>query len=84
MVQAVAGHCGEGDALVTRDPRLALRVVTADCVPVLLATETAIAAVHAGWRGLAAGVISAAVERLAGEARLACRSRFSKRGSSAP
>ena len=64
VVEGAAGHCGEGDALVTRDPRLALRVVTADCVPVLLASETAIAAVHAGWRGLAAGVIGAAVERL--------------------
>src|SRR5688572_30611549 len=69
VVEAAPGHCGEGDALVTHDPRLALRVVTADCVPVLLASDTAIAAVHAGWRGLAAGVIGAAVERL-GEARL--------------
>jgi len=64
VVDGVAGACGEGDALVTRDRNLALRVVTADCVPVLIASETAIAAVHAGWRGLAAGVIGAAVERL--------------------
>lgn len=64
VLDGAAGACGDGDALVTRDRRLALRIVTADCVPVLLASETAIAAVHAGWRGLAAGVIGAAVERI--------------------
>jgi hypothetical protein len=40
-------------------------VVTADCVPVLLAAGGAVAAVHAGWRGLAGGVIARAVEALA-------------------
>jgi YfiH family protein len=59
-----AGLAGDGDALVTRAPGLALRVVTADCVPILLAAPDAIAAVHAGWRGLAEGVLSEAVRAL--------------------
>ncbi len=64
-----AGPCGDGDALVTSERGLALRVVTADCVPVLLASPAAIAAVHAGWRGLAAGILSGAVAALGPAAR---------------
>ncbi|HEX5758599.1 MAG TPA: peptidoglycan editing factor PgeF [Thermoanaerobaculia bacterium] len=61
VLAAAPGACGEGDALVTREPCLALAVATADCVPVLLAGPEGVAAVHAGWRGLAAGVLPAAV-----------------------
>jgi YfiH family protein len=51
-----------GDALVTADPDAALAVLTADCAPVALASEEGvIGAVHAGWRGLVAGVVDAAV-----------------------
>lgn len=57
-----AGEWGEGDALVAGPGGPALCVVTADCVPVLLAGLEGIAAVHAGWRGLAAGVIGRTVE----------------------
>ena len=51
------------DALVTRTPRLALAVVTADCVPVLLADARAgvIGAVHAGRVGAQRGVVAQAV-----------------------
>jgi polyphenol oxidase len=54
------------DALVTTTPRLALAVVTADCVPVLLADARAgvAAAVHAGRVGAASGVVVRAVEAM--------------------
>ncbi|HEX6864782.1 MAG TPA: polyphenol oxidase family protein [Thermoanaerobaculia bacterium] len=66
VLPAHPGHCGEGDALFGDAPDLALSVVTADCVPVLLAGPNGLAAVHAGWRGLVDGVIPAALEKLGG------------------
>ena len=62
-----AGDLGEADAAFATRPGVAVGVVTADCVPVLLAARGAVAAVHAGWRGLAGGVIPRALEAL-GEA----------------
>ena len=49
------------DALWTREPGLVLAVPVADCLPVLMCADdgSAVAAVHAGWRGLAAGVLEA-------------------------
>jgi len=60
------GMCsvGDGDALVTGSTELALTVWTADCVPILIGTDSMVAAVHAGWRGLARGVVRAAVDRI--------------------
>lgn len=57
----------EADALVTATPGLALAVVTADCVPILLADPVsgAVGAVHAGWRGTAADVSGATVGAMA-------------------
>ncbi len=56
----------EADALVSDAPGVAVGVVTADCVPVLAATERgdAVCAVHVGWRGLARGVVRAALDEL--------------------
>jgi len=56
---------GSGDGLVTTAPGTALLVWTADCVPVLLAGDGIVAAVHSGWRGCAVDVVGAAVARLA-------------------
>ncbi len=67
VLEARPGRCGRGDALVTRRPGLALSVAAADCVPVVVAGAGRVAVVHAGWRGIAAGVVDRAVERL-GEA----------------
>jgi hypothetical protein len=64
---AQAGACGEGDALYTAETGLALSVVTADCVPVLLAGPEGLAAVHAGWRGIVGGVIPAALDKMMGD-----------------
>jgi YfiH family protein len=49
-----------GDALVTRSRDLALVVLGADCIPLLVADSFSeqLAVIHAGWRGLAAGVIA--------------------------
>jgi YfiH family protein len=54
------------DAAITRQAGRVCAILTADCLPVLLATESGdrVAAAHAGWRGLAAGVIEATVKAL--------------------
>lgn len=65
----------EADGIVlTADSRVVAGVRTADCVPLLLidAAGSAAAAVHAGWRGTAAGIAGAAVARLTA---LGCRPR---------
>lgn len=59
-VEAAGGCCGEGDALWTAEPELALCVATADCVPVALAGARGVAMIHAGWRGIVAGVVGRA------------------------
>jgi hypothetical protein len=68
---AHAGFCGEGDALYTdalytEETGLALSIMTADCVPVLVAGPEGLAAIHAGWRGIVGGIIPATLERLKG------------------
>ena len=57
----------DGDGLWTDEPGVPLLALTADCLPVAIASTNgrrALAVVHAGWRGLAAGVVESAVEAL--------------------
>ncbi len=62
-----AGAAGPADAAFTRRRGRVCAILTADCLPVLLASESGdlVGAAHAGWRGLAAGVIEAAVAAMA-------------------
>lgn len=59
------GTAGEADALVTTRPGLPLAVFTADCLGVVLSGPSSVGVAHAGWRGLAAGVLQAAVGLMA-------------------
>ena len=59
----------EADACLSLARGVACTIMVADCLPVLLARTdgSAVAAAHAGWRGLANGVVEAAVDAIAGE-----------------
>ena len=63
------GCVGPGDALLTDRAGWTLSVRTADCFPVLLAdpVRRAAAAVHAGWRGTASGILAATLKRMQDE-----------------
>lgn len=65
VVEATApGDLGEGDALFTRQPGLALAVFIADCAGVIIEAEGGVGVAHAGWRGAAGGVVTALVSRM--------------------
>lgn len=55
---------GVCDALITAERGVALAVQTADCLPVVLAGSGVVGIVHAGWRGLAAGILGKTVRLL--------------------
>jgi YfiH family protein len=63
---AEASTHNHADAAITRQPGQPLVVMTADCLPILIAHRHGqeIAAIHAGWRGLVNGVISATIQKL--------------------
>lgn len=63
-----AGVIARTDGLLTREPGLPLFLSFADCVPVLLVAgrpARALALVHAGWRGMLAGIVAAAAREVA-------------------
>jgi polyphenol oxidase len=57
-----AGVLGEADGLVARSPGPVLGILTADCAAVVLAGAAGIAVLHAGWRGVVAGVVEAGLD----------------------
>ncbi len=70
VVEVTAGGgidpVADADAAFTRNPDVLLGVRVADCVPILLMGPGVVAVIHAGWRGIAAGVIGATVEAVGG------------------
>lgn len=58
------GAHGDADGVVTRRRRLPLAVFTADCLGIVLLAEAAVGVAHAGWRGVAAGVVERTIERI--------------------
>lgn len=56
----------DGDAAITAEPGVVLAILTADCLPVVFASDDGrvIGAAHAGWRGLAGGVLERTVEAM--------------------
>ncbi|MDY7535499.1 peptidoglycan editing factor PgeF [Pseudomonas sp. Bout1] len=69
VVEADPGQTAEADGSWTSTPGIACTSMTADCLPALFCNRagTRVAAAHAGWRGLAAGVLEATVESMATE-----------------
>jgi polyphenol oxidase len=66
LVATQPGHLGPGDAIISQLPGLTVAVRTADCLPILIVDPRtrAVAAVHAGWRGIVAEIAPKAVEAL--------------------
>jgi YfiH family protein len=63
-VQPQGGQLGEADGQATAMSGIGTMVLAADCMPVALGCRGAVAMVHAGWRGLAAGVLEEGVRAL--------------------
>jgi polyphenol oxidase len=73
VLRAVAGRRGEhADGLWTDEPGVPILAMSADCLPIALARmdggEPAVAVLHAGWKGLLAGIVKAGTQALGGGA----------------
>ncbi len=68
--QVSAAQPPKADIVVTDDPSIAVAIQTADCLPILIVDRrtSAVAAAHAGWRGLVARVPGVAIERMSRDA----------------
>jgi YfiH family protein len=69
VIEPPSGETPEADAAITRHPDVVCVVLTADCLPVILASAdgTELAVAHAGWRGLAGGVIEETVRTMSAD-----------------
>lgn len=65
-LKAAPAAVPSADGAVTSTPGVVLGILTADCLPILLADETGdrIGALHAGWRGLAGGIVRTGIETM--------------------
>ncbi|MBD0787578.1 peptidoglycan editing factor PgeF [Vibrio sp. Y2-5] len=62
----------DADGIITSSPNVVCSAMTADCLPVLITNTsgTQVAAVHAGWRGLAGGIVENALEQFSNDVML--------------
>ncbi len=58
------GSAGEADGLITDRSGLPLTIATADCMPIIVEGDRSVAILHAGWRGVASGIVAAGVEAM--------------------
>lgn len=70
QLTATTPHATQADACITQEAHVACTIMVADCLPLLLTNDggQVVAAAHAGWRGLAAGVIEQTVQALCSQA----------------
>ncbi len=66
LVATQPGPLGAGDAIISQHPGVTVAIRTADCLPILIVDPRtrAVAAVHAGWRGVVAEIVPKAVEAM--------------------
>jgi YfiH family protein len=66
LVVESPGPQGQGDALISNRPGIGLAIRTADCLPILIADprNRAVAAIHAGWRGVVAEIAPKTIEAM--------------------
>ncbi|MCK5880561.1 MAG: peptidoglycan editing factor PgeF [Sinobacterium sp.] len=64
--KTTTGFIPKADAVISRTPGVVCSVLTADCLPVLISNKagTEVAAIHAGWRSLAAGIIEKTIDAM--------------------
>ncbi|MEA3511890.1 MAG: polyphenol oxidase family protein [Actinomycetota bacterium] len=58
------GSAGEADGMIADRPGLPITIATADCMPIIVEGDRSVAILHAGWRGVASGIVTSGVEAM--------------------